>query len=237
MLVEFTGGSGVGKSTLCRAVYVELIESNMPVSFPIEFFLGRHLSKLIRSERLEQILLDIFLCPWSIIVLRKYKKILFFSNRCLQERGNSLLSRVLILRSVFRKVSLASFFQRSRFQNQIVLLDEGSLHIAHLIFINGNNAAAPMDIPMFLSLVPKPQMAIHVRASLKLVLGRTLNRDDPPVRNARPESLEAFVRRALNMFEQLFVHGPIVDTMVDINGEDPTSDSVSKIVPIISKLL
>jgi len=224
MTVEFVGCSSVGKTTLHRAVYSNLSASKNRVFTPLELFIGKRLSGLIRSERVRNFLLDLLSLPWVLGSLWKHGNFLKFSWKSLREHVDFHWFRLLIFRSILRKVGLFVFLQREKFQDYIVLMDEGPVHVAHLIFNwhtksgvrNDTDIVTSEEIAQFLELVPKPEMIVHVTAPLPVIIQRTLHRKDPPIRGGSEEVLKSYVTQAFNMFRVLCASTMFGDRLFEV---------------------
>ncbi len=203
LFVEFVGCSGAGKTTLRRSVYSRLLGEGVYVYSPLELFLGRFLGSRISSDALENVILDILVFPAFLSSMRSYKEFFFIAKDAIWARTYNYGRRILLLRSVVRKIGLSHFIKCRNRRGEVVLVDEGPIHIAHIIYINGEKHDVPIDYDMFVGLAPKPDLVVYVDTKLEVMLSRAHDRGDPPVRDREPGVLSSFVRRAHGMFKKL----------------------------------
>jgi len=201
LIIEWIGCSGAGKSTLREEVYKNLLSSGVDTYKPLEIFLGKNFSKLIASEKIRNIILDLIILPWSLYGVAKHRKFFNYCLKILKRDYSSFWSRIRLLRSIFRKTGLFIFLNYTNNKNQLILVDEGTLHISHLLFANGiKNEVSPNDIKMFCELVPTPELIIHIMTSKTDAIARTLNRKDKPISDTSPDSLKRFISLGHEIF-------------------------------------
>ncbi len=207
MIVEFTGCSGAGKSTLCRAACEQMRAQGLAVRTPLEAVLGVRLAGLVSSERVGNLVLDVVASPWFLWDRRRNREFFRFASQTIRGEVAGPLARMLLLRSVVRKLGLHSLFSRRKYRDTLIVVDEGSVHSAHVIFDNGTGEPNEQQIASFFSLAPRPDLLVHVRADIDVLLERTLSRADKPIRGADEEQLVDFITRAARTFDRIFATG------------------------------
>jgi thymidylate kinase len=209
LIIEWIGCSGTGKSTLCEGVYKTLLASGIEARRPLEIFLGRSIAKSISSERIRNIALDFLILPWSICSAIKYRKFLTYCLGILNKDYSSYSLKLKLLRSILRKTGLHVFLSSCYNDRKLILFDEGTVHIAHLLFANGNkNSIAEKEIAKFCEQVPAPDLIVHIMAPEPEVIKRTLDRKDKPITNTSPDSIKRFIRLSQETFKILNALNP-----------------------------
>jgi thymidylate kinase len=109
-----------------------------------------------------------------------------------------------ILRSLERKIGVYEIIRR-RQQNQIVLVDEGPVLLAHNVFVYSSAHYTHEEIDRFASLVPLPDIIIYIKAPIDILVQRALLRADPPreIRSRNKVLVEKHINSAVEMFDQL----------------------------------
>lgn len=204
MIIEWVGCSGAGKSTLLEEVYNNLRSSGIDVRKPLEIFLGRTFAKIISNERLQNVLLDFLVLPWSLISTVKHWPFLKYCLGILSAEHFSFSRKILLLRSIFRKMGLYIFLKDYCNKRHPIIFDEGTIQIAHLLFAHEGLAdVSKNDIKRFCELVPTPDLIIHIMAPESEVLARTLNRKDKPISETSPAALKNFIALGQKVFKYI----------------------------------
>jgi thymidylate kinase len=204
LIIEWVGCSGTGKSTLLEAVYRQMQSSSIDARKPLEVFLGSTIAKTISNERLQNIALDFLVLPWSIFSFFKYRRFVNFCRKILSDGHFSFSQKAKLFRSILRKTGLHIFLSSLSDKKKPILIDEGTVHIAHLLFANGdNNKISPQNIEKFCELVPTPGLIIHIMAPESDALERTLNRRDKPISDTSPEAIKRFIKLGHETFKIL----------------------------------
>ncbi len=204
MIIEWIGCSGAGKSTLYASVYENLLSSKVEVFKPLDLFLGRAVTKMISNQSIQNILLDALVFPWSAFSFLKYRR---FWEYCLATLNNGsfrLTQKFNLFRSILRKTGLHLFLNMFKNEKEVVLVDEGTVHIVHLLFANDDNHnVSQKDLEVFCALVPTPDLIIHILATESELIDRVFKRQHKPIRDASPDSLKRFIARGNKTFQIL----------------------------------
>ncbi len=204
MIIEWVGCSGTGKSTLCEGAYNDLLSSGVDVRRPIEIFLGRTVAKAISNERLQNVFLDFLVFPWSIGSAIKHRHFFKYCLKILNRDYSSLWQKLKLLRSILRKTGIHVFLDSCCNDGRPVLVDEGTVHIAHLLFANGNkNCISEKEIVEFCEWVPTPDLIVHIMAPESEVIERAFNRNDKPITDTSPDSIKRFLLLGQEIFKIL----------------------------------
>ena len=239
MIIEWTGCTGTGKSTLCEGVYKNLLSSGVNVRKPLEIFLGRTIAKAIKNESIRSLLLDVLVLPWSIFSAVKHRHFVTFCLKTLNNNNFSSTQKILFLRSIIRKTGLYLFLNDFCNESKLTVLDEGTVHIIHLLFANGDPkyCISTKEIERFCELVPLPDLIIHIMASESEVIKRTLNREDKPLSNASPDCLKHFITQGLNSFKILNDLNPWEKKTITYFNPDNSIENTQDVALITNQIL
>lgn len=220
MIVEFIGSTGSGKSTL--ALNVERnIAASAEVATPFDLIAGPLGLQRVINTTIQNIVCDLVGFPFFVCSVFRYKDFLSFSLRMLARHNNSIIVTLNDLRDIIRKIGMYELTKRYA-NDRIILVDEGTVHIAHTLFVCTNTIFTPEEIISFSGLVPLPDFIICVKAPVSSLVQRSLQRIDQPreLRAKNQDMIERYVSQAVNTFDQLVQAEEIKDRSLIM--ENPT---------------
>jgi thymidylate kinase len=114
---------------------------------------------------------------------------------------------------------------RRKSHNRIVLVDEGTVLLAHNIFVYSDAAYTREEIARFASLVPLPDVIVYIKAPMNILVQRSLNRTDPPreMRSKDRAVIESYINRAIGMFDELIKADNIQRRLLIVENSDQSS--------------
>ncbi|MDD5455268.1 MAG: hypothetical protein PHW62_07235 [Candidatus Ratteibacteria bacterium] len=203
MLIELTGCTGSGKSTLLKKIRARFAELGIETTSLAELIFGTYASDIIYKPILSNIILDIIVFPKFVISFRKNFKLLAFSLKVLFKKPDSIIGALNRCRVVIRKIGIDEWIKDKKNSHKIIFVDEGTIHIAHNIFVYSGVPISRDDIEKFSSLIPIPDVIIHVTASKDVILKRNLTRKSFRIRFEPQKKTMYYIERALKSFEYL----------------------------------
>jgi thymidylate kinase len=224
MIIEFIGCTGAGKTTLISEVQTRLAKTTqVTTSFDLVAApLGLNIvtSRMIRNFIQEIAVLPIFIRTW-----RRNKAVITFVVRMLRRHADRSIFFINNLRGIERNIGVFEKIKGYK-NNCIILVDEGTVHLAHKVFVFNDAGYTSDEITQFANLIPVPDMIVYLRAPIENIILRTLNRSDPPreIRKNRHLTKE-YINRAVAMFEQIIQAENIKQRLLivenpDFNGKD-----------------
>ncbi len=220
MIVEFTGPTGVGKSSCLEQTLRSLVSVgvNAGVIGHTENSL-QGIPRAFASLERHNWRTDVAALPWAVASLLANPRYAWFVLRAIFA---ARAHRVAIARSVMRKLGIHRFLSQARFRRTVVLVDEGILHVSHNILVPSIEDRLADACATFTRLTPLPEIAIFLVASPKILLRRLRSRGDlsPRIRlgNDPALDLDHFVRDAARLFSEIApllthrVPGVLIDT-------------------------
>ncbi len=227
MMVEFIGCSGAGKTIVCKYVHDILAKTEYEVCTPLEIALGKSIADRVHSEHSQNAILDLVALPYFVFKIHKFSPFFLFCLKLIKANSRSWRQTMLLTRSVVRKLGLFIFLSQRKFEEKIVLIDEGTFHIAHVIFVNGRGVFSDNAIIRFKQMVPKPDLIVFVQAPLRAVIERTEQRTDKPIRGVDSQQLKKFLVKADRLFENLQKGSLARQDMIFVNNCGGILNSVS----------
>jgi hypothetical protein len=147
---------------------------------------------------------DLASVPFFFGSLVRHRAFVAFALKTVvRQSGLSLLS-LNHVRSIMRRLGAYEMSKRYG-RNRIVLLDEGPVLSAHLLFVFSDNAYSEEEISKFASLVPLPELVVYIKAPVDIMVQRLLQRSDAPreLRSKDQAEIEGCLWRAARVFDQL----------------------------------
>ena len=203
MIVEFIGSTGAGKTTLIAEVRRKLAETRA-VTTPFDLVASPLGLKNITHPTARNLIQELAGFLFFLRSLIRRKEFIVFALKLLARQAGFSLFTINNLRSLERKLGVYEIMRRNE-DDQIILVDEGPLLLAHNIFVYSDAVYADEEITRFASLVPLPDIIIYVRAPVDILVHRSLQRTDPPreIKSKNRGLIEKHVNRATSMFDQL----------------------------------
>jgi hypothetical protein len=140
MIVELTGCSGAGKTTIGRILRAQLEAAGLAPCTPLEILIGRPCAARITWEPLQSLLLDAYLLPWIVQSAHIYRREIADLWRFLEGSRQTRLQRLLLRRSILRKLAVQIIADKTAWRKRLLLIDEGTTHIAHHVFARCDHA-------------------------------------------------------------------------------------------------
>jgi hypothetical protein len=146
-----------------------------------------------------------------------------------------------LVRNVLKKVGVYEIIRQRSDIEQVVLVDEGTVHAAHNLFVHVSVPAAVDDLLTFIRLAPLPEVLVYVRQPETVLIERTLERRHKRIPDHSHASVARFVRQAVEMFELLARQPVLAERWLALDSLQPTialprhpSESVSKALSLLS---
>lgn len=222
MIVEFIGSTGAGKTTLISQVQRRLAQTtDVVTSFDVVAALPG--LPTVDHPTVRNFIQELVGFPFLIGSLRRNRIFLLFMLRMLARQAAFSIFTVNILRSIERKIGVYEILRR-RHHDHIVLVDEGTVLLAHNVFVYSSADYTREEITTFASLVPLPDIIVYIKAPVDILVQRALLRTDPPreIRSKNRALIEKHIQRAVEMFEELIQADNIQSRLLIV--ENPDSD-------------
>lgn len=222
MIIEFIGSTGAGKTTLISEVQRRLAQQAQAVtSFDVVAdLLGL---RRVTHPTLRNLIQDVVGLPFFVGSLYRHRAFVVFALRTLARHKRYSFFTVNYLRSIVRKIGTYEIVKRYH-RNRIILVDEGTVLSAHILFVFTGALYRQEDIEKFASLVPLPELVVYIKAPVDSLIQRSLQRSDArkEMRSKNPMLVEKYVRRAADMFDRVAETGRIRDRVLIVANPDST---------------
>ena len=220
-IVEFTGLTGAGKTTLLHAVKDTLAHQGLVARDAYEIILERSGLDLTRHPKLRSLLIDLvaFLPFLHYVTTRKGFELLVLAIRVIRRDAGGFLVTLNLWRNLAKRIGVHLLLTRLRDEIDdcsFVVCDEGTLHIAHNLFVHVNSPPDPCEIADFGSIVPQPDFVIWVRATQEQSIESILRRGHSRVGKSM-NAAQAFVEHGHLTFSTLCSQEAVQDKLLVID--------------------
>jgi hypothetical protein len=227
MIIEFIGSTGAGKTILVAEVQRKLSQSTEVVG-PFDVITQLlHLPR-VSNPTVQNVVMELVGLPFFVVSLYRHRKFLVFALRSLARHKRFTFFTVGYLRSIVRKIGTHELVKRFE-GSRVVLVDEGTLLIAHNLFVYTTADFIREDVSEFASSVPLPDVVIYVKAPIEQLVERSVRRANPPreLRTSDTAQIEEYVRRAVNVFDEIVETEEVRDRVLVV--ENPVSGNHERV--------
>jgi len=203
VIVEFIGSTGAGKTTLIREVKRRLAKT-AKVATSFDMVAAPLGLQGVTHPTVQNLIQEMVGLPFFLGSLNRHKEAVLFTLRMLARQANFTFLTICDLRSLERKLGVYEIIRRNE-RERIILVDEGTVLLAHHIFVFTSAIYTPEEVARFARLIPLPDVIVYVRAPVDSLIKRSLQRTDRrrEIESRNRAELEQAIHRAITMFEQL----------------------------------
>jgi deoxyadenosine/deoxycytidine kinase len=237
MIVEFIGSTGAGKTTLISEVRRRLAKT-AEVRTSFDVVAARLGLRAVTHPTAQNLIQELVGLPFFIRSLTRQKAFVAFALRLLARQANFTVFTLNNLRSLERKIGVYEIIRRYA-HDRIILVDEGTVLLAHNVFVYSGAFYTPEEIAKFARLMPLPDLIVYVRAPMESLIRRSLRRADPPreMKSKNRAQVETYVRRAVTMFEQLVKADEIRSRVLTVENPEIAYRGCAKAVDHITEFV
>lgn len=244
MQIELIGCTSAGKSTLKKQFVAACRARRLPIWDDKEFILHQFGLNWIKLELLRTLLIDVLALVVCVATIQRHLLFHRLTHRILRPLPLSIFGKFYIWRNVLRKLGkfeIIHFYDDGN-DEQIVLVDEGVLQVAHNLFVHADRPppAALYSVRTFARLAPPPDAVIYLRQPAALLVERILARGHKRIANPTPEKVARFVDQAVSAFDRLAEYPALQQKMLLIkDGVQVTApmNSADSTLNLIAKIL
>jgi len=230
MQIELIGCTSAGKSSLAQ----NLLQSNNQNGYQLvtsyDFVLQWAHFDWVKNHRMRMLILNLIALFACLFTWRKnlpfYRFVIGIILRL--PAKVSLFEKIKIARIVARNVGIFEIVRRNRSERQVVLADEGTLHIANYLFVHVSVEPNLSDLETFTRLVSLPDVAVYVRQPESVLISRTRSRGHKRIPEDASALVNRFIKHSLAVFEELVECSGLENRLVIVNNGEvvmPTWDS------------
>ncbi len=240
MIVEFTGCSGAGKTSLARRVRELLRAQQLPVSEPFECIARGWLptwlgNRCASSTSAANLAVELFGCRSTLLARRQFAECDRWIRAQIREVSLSRREWIRLSRSWNRKIAVIAS-QTPSPASQLLLHDEGTVHFATTLIARSQGCLLEL-LEQYLDLVPLPDQIVCVSASPVRSAQRLTQRSFQPAPDRRDAAHERFLGRAREVMERLCEHPRIAPQMLHAQNESNGPHALDALARAVAKQL
>ena len=205
MQIEFIGCTSAGKSTLVGAAIRACEQLGIEATLGNDCVLMWNRLSWARGYFVRRFFAELFAFFSCLRHWHKHRQFYRFAARMVLRLPASVgwFEKLNTLRTVFRNIGIYEIVRRRGSEQQVVLLDEGTLHTAHYLFFHYSVGLDPNDLSTFVKLVPLPDVVIYLQQEPEILIKRTIRRGHRRIPDRSPTVTERFIRHTMATFERL----------------------------------
>ena len=221
MQIELIGPTSAGKSTLARGILQAGREQGIDTLMGDDFVLKQVRLNWVKRKLARTLCADLISLFACLITLRNNLEFCHFALRSIWQLpvGVARIEKANIARNVLKKIGIFEIVRRRSSDRQIVVVDEGTLHTAHYLFVHVSVVPNTSELSTFVRLVPKPDVVFHVQQDEDVLIERTLARGHKRIPDGSHAMVERFIRRAVDTFDDLVRQLALGGAFVVVDGK------------------
>lgn len=205
MQVELIGCTGAGKTTLAQQIVAAASRSRIDLRLGDELALHRLGLDGLGPGPLRALLYDLGIVAASLLAWPTHQRVYRLTAGEMRRLPLTVPvgQKLNLTRNVLKKSGLHELIRRAGRNRTLILVDEGTLHAAHNLFVH---VAIEPDLDQVLSfarIVRVPDAAVYLAPEPGLLIERTLARGHTRIPSRSEADVARFVQRALQTFDHL----------------------------------
>jgi hypothetical protein len=201
--VELIGCTGAGKSTLLTQMLRACRDKSIEAWPGDDFVLSQVGAHRLTSRVARTLLVDLLSLLACLRSGRRNRRVCLFAMRVVWRVPAPRLQKLNLTRNVLKKIGIYEIIRAGKHRPGIVIVDEGTLHAAHNLFVHLSVPPNGDEVAEFADAVPLPDVAVHVAQRPSVLIERTLARGHSRIPARDRADVERFVLRALVTFDTL----------------------------------
>lgn len=218
MQIELIGCTSAGKTTLTKSILQVCHEQRIDIFLGPDFVLRQVRLNWIKNHLLRTLLVDLVALWACLITWQNNLKLYLFAAQLLFQLPISRLVKLNLLRNVLKKIGIYEIIRFCSTDQQVVLVDEGILQIAHNLFVHVSAETDMEKLSTFARLIPLPDAIVYVKQPESLLIDRTLKRGHKRISDNLYSNVAHFVKQAVVTFDKLVQQSEVQNRLLIVSG-------------------
>ncbi len=234
MQIEFIGCTSAGKSTLAGEIFQVCRKRGIDAWMGDNFVLDQARLNWVQGGFIRTLLIDVISLFVCLATWRGHQEFYHFTLGTLWRLPITVgwLQKLNIARNTCKKIAIYEIIRHRACDGQIILLDEGTVHTAHYLFVHVSVEPNVRDLLTFMSLVPLPDMVVYIQQNDSVLIERTLARGHKRISQHSYPQVERFVKRAIDVFDVLKQQPAIEARLMVVEGGK--NNAASQVIAALS---
>ena len=205
MQIELIGCTSAGKSSLSQQVIQRRQQNGVQVLTSYEFVLDWAHFGWLKNHKARMAVLNVVALIACLLAWPRNRAFYRFVSGAIRRLPSTVrpAEKLKIARIAARNIGIDEIVRRGSKPKQIVLADEGTLHIANYLFVHASHEPNLKDLNAFLNLVSLPDAAVYLRQSPSVLVDRTMRRGHKRIPDGSPMLVSSFISHSLEVFEHM----------------------------------
>ena len=185
-----------------------------------EFVLRQARLNWIQNHIVRMFLLNLIALFACLLAFRKHLEFYRFATGVILNLPTKVtwLERLKIARITARNLGIYEIVCRYGSDREVVLADEGTLHIAHYLFVHSSFEPNMNDLETFIRLVSLPDVAVYIKQPESVLIARTKARTHKRIPDGASHLVERFIKHGVSTFDKLVEFSILESRMLVVNG-------------------
>ncbi|MEZ4736137.1 MAG: AAA family ATPase [Caldilineaceae bacterium] len=220
MIVEFIGSTGAGKTTLIQHLLATCQRTGVRAMVGTDFVLQQSRLHGIKHQLLRTILINLLALLAALSAWRHNRQLYQFVMRTIRQQPDPApwREKLVLAKNIFKRIGIYELIRRHGSEQHVYLVDEGTLHVAHSLFVQVSAAANPHELAAFVRLVPLPHVVVYLQQAEAVLIERTLARGHRRIPDHSLASVAYFIRQAVQVFDTLVREPAIAGRLLVVDG-------------------
>jgi len=219
MQIELIGCTSAGKSTLTGSILQACREQGIDLSRADEFVLKQIRLNWVRVNPTRRFLVNLVAILACLATWQKNLAFYIFTIQVILQLPTTLLEKFYSIRNVLKRTGVYEIIRCRKTDQQVLLVDEGTLQSAHNLFVNISAEMNADDLLTFIKLAPQPDVIIYVKQSEAVLIERTIKRGHKRIPDRSYRNVARFINQAVSMFDELVQHPAIENKLLVVDGD------------------
>jgi thymidylate kinase len=220
MIIEFIGSTGAGKTTLIKQILSLCEREGMNAVVGTDFVLKQSRLNWVKNQLVRTILINLLSLFAALAAWRNNRAFYRFVLQIILTLPGTVpwLERLFLAKNILKRIGIYEMIRRLGAEQQLYLVDEGTLHVVHSLFVHLAGEANRHDLSTFARLVPLPHVVVYLRQDEAVLVERIRARGHARVPDHSLTAAAHFVRQAVIVFDELVQNPAIEQRVVVVDG-------------------
>jgi hypothetical protein len=220
--IELIGCTSAGKSSLAQKILNVDRQNGLNLAGSYDFVLRWAHLDWLRPHPARMLALNLIALGACLYTWRRNLAFYRFVTGAIRKLPPEVLTaeKLKIARIAARNLGIFEIVRRNSSDGQVILADEGTLHIAHYLFVHVSAAPDLKDLETFIGLAPIPDAAVYLKQPETVLTGRTRMRGHKRIPANAPALVERFIQNSVAVFEWLAECPSLEGRLLIMEGEE-----------------